>query len=564
VTRVPLRPPGPRSWLVVLVVAAGVTAALPTFLSSADVTDLTLAVTRAAMAAGAAVALAAGRPSLAMAGVGGVAAYGSALAAIHGWAVPLALLAGIGLAVLASAALGVVGARLGAAGFVALTLVATLAGGALVDALPATFGGSGGLANVPALSIPLAGGDTLTFSPEGTLHIALGLCAVAVLAAGVLLIALPGARWRAIGGDRQRSAAAGLHPLRGQLGALAVAGALAGLGGALGVHAAGVASPAAFSADAAVVPLLASLLAGRGGPPLAALIGGLVAALGLRVLPALGWSGPPSAEALATGVLAAVTLLALPSLLRRGSPARSERVLPAPAPEAPWPPLEPRGGPAGLRVRGFEVIPGRGAAVLARLDLEVLAGAVHGLTGPNGAGKSTALAAMARAAARDNPSVRLLGAGHDARAVLLPQSGGGWPATTAEETLRLAARAGGRSRAEARQAASAWIGRLGLVDAAGAQCETLSHGARRRVELARVLLLRPAVLLCDEPLAGLGDADRALVLACLRAAAASGVTMVVAEHDRASLARLAPSSTELQRLDPDDGGLRTAPQRAGA
>jgi ABC-type multidrug transport system ATPase subunit len=183
--------------------------------------------------------------------------------------------------------------------------------------------------------------------------------------------------------------------------------------------------------------------------------------------------------------------------------------------------------------------------------------------GPNGAGKSTALRATATAAARhDDRRVRVHGASNRARAVLLPQSGGGWPGTTVEETLRLAARAGGRSGGDARAMAAAWIARLGLTDAAGALCETLSHGVRRRVELARVLLLRPAVLLCDEPLAGLGEPDRELVLACLRAAASEGVTMVVAEHDRASLSRLAVATTELRPLDAV--GAAAAPEGAPA
>jgi energy-coupling factor transporter ATP-binding protein EcfA2 len=88
-----------------------------------------------------------------------------------------------------------------------------------------------------------------------------------------------------------------------------------------------------------------------------------------------------------------------------------------------------------------------------------------------------------------------------------------------------------------------------LRDVTGVLCESLSHGVRRRVELARVLLLRPSLLLCDEPLAGLDDGDRALALSCLRAAAAGGVTLLVAEHDRASLARIATATTELHRLD---------------
>jgi predicted nicotinamide N-methyase len=49
-------------------------------------------------------------------------------------------------------------------------------------------------------------------------------------------------------------------------------------------------------------------------------------------------------------------------------------------------------------------------------------------------------------------------------------------------------------------------------------------------------------------------ADRELVLDWLRAAAAAGVTLVVAEHDRAALARLATATTELRRLDLDTAG----------
>jgi branched-chain amino acid transport system permease protein len=523
----------------VLLVAALLVPALG---SAADATAVSLAVARAAMAAGASLALAAGRPSLALAGLGGVAAYTSAVASLHGWPVLGAVAAGIAAAAVASAVLGLVGTRLSAPAFLALTLVATLAGGALLDALPDLLGGASGLSPVPPLEVPLGGGDRLTFNPTGMLHVVVALCGLAVVGAGALLAALPGARWRAIGGDRSRSAAAGLRPVRGQTLALMVAGLLAGLGGALGVHVSGVASPAAFSADAAVAPLLAALLAGRGGPGLAALIAGAFAMLDLRILPALGWSGPPGAEALATGALAALTLLALPVLLRRGRRRGEAAVLPvAGGADAPWPAMAPRGGPSGLRVVGLPLVPGRGAAPLGTLDLDVPAGAVQGLVGPNGAGKSTALAAIAARRGGGGAGV--------APAVLMPQSGGGWPGTTVEETLRLAAGAGGRSRAEARRAAAEWSSRLGLAGVGGALCETLSHGVRRRVELARVLLLRPAVLLCDEPLAGLGEADRELVLACLRAAAASGVTLVVAEHDHASLRRLAGAVTELQRSD---------------
>jgi ABC-type multidrug transport system ATPase subunit len=196
--------------------------------------------------------------------------------------------------------------------------------------------------------------------------------------------------------------------------------------------------------------------------------------------------------------------------------------------------------------------------------MEVAAGCIHGRAGPNGAGKTTALRAVVAGANRDRAVSLVDEAGRPGggRVVLLPQAGGGWPGTTVVETLRLAARAGGRSSQQARDAAAAWSSRLGLDAVSRALCESLSHGARRRVELARVLLMRPVVLLCDEPLAGLGEADRALVLDCLRAAAASGVSIVVAEHDRASLSRLAATTTELHRVDVAAQDAATGPAPA--
>jgi ABC-2 type transport system ATP-binding protein len=178
---------------------------------------------------------------------------------------------------------------------------------------------------------------------------------------------------------------------------------------------------------------------------------------------------------------------------------------------------------------------------------------VQGLVGPNGAGKSTAIreivAALRGGRGGGGTAVRLEPAVTGARVVVLPQQGGGWPGCTVSETLCLAARAGGRSRREARAAAEEWSALLGLDDVSATLCESLSHGVRRRVELGRVLLLRPALLFCDEPLAGLDGADRELALQGLSAAAAAGVTLVVAEHDRASLARIATATTELRRLD---------------
>ncbi|MCG5244289.1 ABC transporter ATP-binding protein, partial [Azospirillum doebereinerae] len=63
--------------------------------------------------------------------------------------------------------------------------------------------------------------------------------------------------------------------------------------------------------------------------------------------------------------------------------------------------------------------------------------------------------------------------------------------------------------------------------------------SRRRVELARALARRPAVLLLDEPAAGLTDAEKTDLAARLRALAAEGTALLVVEHDMGFLLPLA-------------------------
>jgi ABC-type Mn2+/Zn2+ transport system ATPase subunit len=57
------------------------------------------------------------------------------------------------------------------------------------------------------------------------------------------------------------------------------------------------------------------------------------------------------------------------------------------------------------------------------------------------------------------------------------------------------------------------------------------------------------VLLCDEPLAGLDESHRAAARGCLQAAAAAGLTIVLAEHDRDAVGALASSVIELARAE---------------
>lgn len=509
---------------------------LPAVVTSADLDRTAAALTLAGPAVGAALTLAAGRPNLAVGALAGAGAYVSGALAVRGVDVPLAVAVATAATAAAGAVVAAATARLDVVALLAATLLFALVLSALTQALPQLSGGQAGLGPLPPLGTTLPGGAVLHLTAAGDLHAALA-AAVALTSVAVILLSGPrGARWRAVGSDRSRSLSSGLRPLRVEITVMAIAGGVAGLGGALGAHITNVATPVVFAPDVVALPLLAALLAGRGRALEASLAGIGTGIAGGVILPDLGWRGPPSATSLALALLAvAVVISLIPGAAVPSSAAAGEVDA-----EQPWPLSHAEFSGSALTVDGLEVRAGP-LTILRGVSFRVAPGQIHGLVGPNGAGKSTLLSALATARSRRvglDPGIR-------GPIVLQPQSGGGFPACTVDETLLLAAAGGGRDATEAHRAAEAWRSRLGLDQGGGRLCADLSHGRRRLLDLARVLLRRPAVLLCDEPLAGLDAGMRAAAVSLLRAAAASGLTVVLAEHDRGAVAALAASTTEL-------------------
>jgi len=78
----------------------------------------------------------------------------------------------------------------------------------------------------------------------------------------------------------------------------------------------------------------------------------------------------------------------------------------------------------------------------------------------------------------------------------------------------------------------------GLADIASRPAYELSVGQLRQVELARAIAARPALLLADEPLAGLNATESDIVLATLRMLIADGVTILLVEHDMAAVMKI--------------------------
>lgn len=164
--------------------------------------------------------------------------------------------------------------------------------------------------------------------------------------------------------------------------------------------------------------------------------------------------------------------------------------------------------PPALRLAGVRKRYGRVQA-LDGLDLEVPAGALCGLVGPNGAGKTTAFGVVGGYVRPDDGAVEVLGEGpldpgqHAGRVTLLPQDCELNPFTTVRETLRYYARLQGQGRARAAREADRVLEAVDLVDRAGSRVRQLSHGMRRRVQVAQAFLGRPELVLLDEPMGGL-------------------------------------------------------------
>ena len=180
----------------------------------------------------------------------------------------------------------------------------------------------------------------------------------------------------------------------------------------------------------------------------------------------------------------------------------------------------------------------RGRPALQEVDLEVAPGEMFGLLGPNGSGKTTLfriLATLLRPA-----SGRALVFGHDvarapdavrARLGVVFQAPAVDRLLTVRENLDIHGRLYGlRGRALAGTIAAA-LERLRLSDRARDRVGTLSGGLARRVEIAKGLLHRPALLLLDEPSTGLDPAARADLWDCVRDLRRSdGTTILFTTH----------------------------------
>lgn len=190
-----------------------------------------------------------------------------------------------------------------------------------------------------------------------------------------------------------------------------------------------------------------------------------------------------------------------------------------------------------------------GMDIISDVDLEVREGEFLSVIGPNGAGKSTLIGLLSgtirptagavrlrdRDVTRWSPARRArLGLGRTFQTSSL------FPALTVLENCRISAQAAlGHSLSllrrphpddEASRRGMRMLEQVGLADRANRPVAALSHGDKRKLEIAVVLSADPAVVLLDEPTAGVSAEDVDGLIEVVRRLHADGRTIVMVEH----------------------------------
>jgi lipopolysaccharide export system ATP-binding protein len=173
------------------------------------------------------------------------------------------------------------------------------------------------------------------------------------------------------------------------------------------------------------------------------------------------------------------------------------------------------------------------------VDLEVLRGEVVGLLGPNGAGKTTTFNMIVGGAKPDGGDVVLgdrviTGLPMYRRArlgvVYLPQEASVFRRLTVADNVRAILETVEPDGARRRERLDALLSELGIADKAHQRGDSLSGGERRRVEVARALVLDPKFLLLDEPFTGIDPIAVIEIQKLIEQLKVRGIGIMITEH----------------------------------
>ncbi len=353
--------------------------------------------------------------------------------------------------------------------------------------------------------------------------------------------------------DREVVAEArGIAVFAWRVGAFALSSAIAAAGGALLAGQTGAVTPDAFNFSLSLQLLAVATMCGIRRLE-AGLIGAAVILLAQEAggIAWLAWlSGDRADLAFGIGLIAALAVQA-----------RKRPVRPAPAPASTLSdePLELSishvSGFAHTVLRVEDVQASFATTrVLQGIDLRVGRGEVVGLVGGNGTGKTTLFNCITGLVTPDDGRVFFAGEDitdlaphHRARRGLARTFQGVevFAGLTVREGLILAASlrpsVGATNGDRARTALEA----VGIPEVLDAQPSSLPFATLRLVEIATALVSDPQLVLLDEPLAGLDTAERTRVLIAIEGLRAQDRSVLIVEHDRASVATIADRTYEL-------------------
>jgi len=400
----------------------------------------------------------------------------------------------------------------------------------------------------------------------GSIHFGQGrlffvLCWAMLIASAVALLNLldsrPGRAIRSLKGGTQMAEAMGINTFRYKVTIFVIAALFASVAGWLLAHFQRTVNPSAFGLKMGIEYLFMTVVGGVGYVWGAIVGAGLVKLLDdwLQVaLPALiGTSG--SYEVIVFGVVLVLVLKYLPeglwSVVARKFPKPNRLVDWADADDLPV-----RGKPKdGERVLVVDRIRKQFGGLVAVNDIsfDIVAGQIVGLIGPNGAGKSTTFNLITGGLSKTSGGVTFLGED----VTTLPSrdiSRKGLARTfqhvkmiadmTMLENVAMGAYMRGRSgvlrsmlranRAEEQRLmkeAQRQLERIGMGDYLHEQVGNLAMGQQRLMEIARALCCDPALLLLDEPAAGLRHLEKQALAAVLRQLQGEGMSILLVEHD---------------------------------
>ena len=387
------------------------------------------------------------------------------------------------------------------------------------------------------------------------------LCWAIVIASAVALLNLldsrPGRAIRSLKGGTQMAEAMGINTFRYKVTIFFIAALFAAVAGWLLAHFQRTVNPSAFGLKMGIEYLFMTVVGGVGYVWGAIVGAGLVKLLDdwLQVaLPALiGTSG--SYEVIVFGVVLVLVLKYLPeglwSVVARRFPKPDRVVDWADADDLPVR-AKPQNGERVLVIDSIRKQFG-GLVAVNDISFDIAAGQIVGLIGPNGAGKSTTFNLITGVLSKT--SGRVTFRGEDVSALPSREISRKGMARTFQhvkliadmtmlENVAMGAYTRGRSgvlssmlrtnRAEERRLmkeAQRQLERIGMGNYLHEQVGNLAMGQQRLMEIARALCCDPALLLLDEPAAGLRHLEKQALAAVLRQLQGEGMSILLVEHD---------------------------------